>query len=317
MSAVFSMPPRLDPQTAQVLAAPEEEGQGYWAGAPGAWSENGELTVVYRLRRPRPERGHLLRIVRREPSGHIDTLWEASRREIGTLSVERCALLRDPLRGCWRLWLCSVDPADNRWRIDMVESPDPSSFDLARRRPALTAASTATEGVKDPVVYVVGGLYYLFASIAPALPSARDDSGALHQTGDVFATGLLKSATGLAISQDGENWHWEGEVLSPNVGSWDAYAARITTVWPSDHGFLAFYDGSRAVDENYEERTGLAVSADLRSWTRVSLDGPVACSPWGSGSLRYADVVGEPPNRLAIYEVCRSDGSHDLRCQPL
>ncbi|HSV74125.1 MAG TPA: hypothetical protein VLH79_10235 [Chthonomonadales bacterium] len=316
MSAILTHAPRLHPERAETLAMSECEGPGFWAGAAGAWLENGELTVVYRLRRPRPERGHRLRIVRRNRRGAVDTLWEATRLEMATQSVERCAIVHDP-RGAWRLWVSCVDEADGRWRIDVMEAPSPDQFCVARRRPVLTAASTGTEGVKDPVIYLSGGLYYLYASIATALSGADHGADALHATGDVFATGLLRSATALAISQDAERWHWAGEVLSPRPGAWDAYAARITAVWPSGPGYLAFYDGSQSVEDNYEERAGLACSADLRTWHRVSLDGPVARSPWGTGSLRYVEVVGEGRDRVALYELCLPDGSHELRLQAL
>ncbi len=50
----------------------------------------------------------------------------------------------------------------------MLEAADPASFAVRSARPALTAAGTGTEGVKDPYVLRIGPVTYLFASFAAA-----------------------------------------------------------------------------------------------------------------------------------------------------
>jgi hypothetical protein len=84
-------------------------------------------------------------------------------------------------------------------------------------------------------------------------------------------------------------------------------------VFRQDGRFVALYDGSRNVSENYEERCGVAVSSDLRTWRRVSVEGPAVGPDGGPGSVRYAETVqGEEWIRF-YYEFTRPDGSHELR----
>ncbi len=77
--------------------------------------------------------------------------------------------------------------------------------------------------------------------------------------------------------------------------------------------FTGFYDGAANVRGNYEERTGLAVSPDLRHWERISAAAPALVSPHGSGSLRYLDAVQLPDRIHYYYEYARAAGSHELR----
>jgi hypothetical protein len=77
--------------------------------------------------------------------------------------------------------------------------------------------------------------------------------------------------------------------------------------------WLALYDGSADVKENYEERCGLAYSHDLRIFHRVTLDGPLFKLQQASGAIRYFDVLDLPDARFFYYEMARPDGSHELR----
>jgi sucrose-6-phosphate hydrolase SacC (GH32 family) len=135
----------------------------------------------------------------------------------------------------------------------------------------------------------------------------------LHASKDVYTTGLIYSTTGLAVSRDGVHYQWLGQVLEPSDGRWDAYAARITTVLSTDQGFVAFYDGSASEQENYEERTGVAVSSDLVHWNKLSVEGPWLVSPYGRGTLRYIDYGVCNDQLFVYYELARPDGSHELR----
>src|SRR5207247_1003170 len=113
---------------------------------------------------------------------------------------------------------------------------------------------------------------------------------ASHATLDIFNTGDCVSATGLAISRDLDHWEWQGVVFSPGASGWDAYCRRINSVLPWEGKYLAFYDGSASAAENYEEKTGLAVSSDLRTWQSVTPKSAYLTSPHASGSLRYLDA---------------------------
>lgn len=67
--------------------------------------------------------------------------------------------------------------------------------------------------------------------------------------------------------------------------------------------------------ENYEERCGLAASADLRHWERLTADAPWITGPYGNGSVRYTDAVAVEGQWWIYYEMARPDGAHELRMQ--
>ena len=100
--------------------------------------------------------------------------------------------------------------------------------------------------------------------------------------------------------------------LDPVPEAWDAYATRITSVLPMDAGYLLFYDGSAAVAENYEERTGIALTTDLRHVTRLTPSGPRLTSPFAPGTLRYVDYAKRGQDIYFYYEMVEADGSHSL-----
>lgn len=305
----------FDPERGTVIREPPGKGPGYWAGAPGVTFHQtlGQFYMVYRLRRPRgvhPDRGAEIRIAHSRDGIIFDDIWSATKDELGTSSIERCALVRLP-EGKWRLYASYVDPADGRWTIGLVEADAPDTFDLATARPVLTAAQIATEGVKDPFIFYVAGLYHMVVSHATVSTAASPEE--LHGTHDAYNTGLILSASGMATSNDGVAWRWEGEILRPNRGAWDGYASRIGTLWYRAPVWLALYDGSADVSENYEERCGLAYSFDLRSFHRVTLTGPLFQSPRLKGALRYFDVLALPDVTYFYYEMARPDGSHELR----
>jgi hypothetical protein len=276
-------------------------------------AEQGDFYLVYRLRRPRgvhPDRGAEVRIARSRDGLAFDDIWSATKDQLHTTSIERCALARGR-DGRWRLYVSYVDPADQRWRIDVTEADRPDAFDLTAVRSVLTAADIAAEGVKDPFVFRVAGLDHMIVSYATADRSATAQE--LHGTADAYNTGLIRSATGLATSADGRHWHWEGALLSPSPGGWDSYCARIGCLWYEPPVWLALYDGSADVRENYEERCGLAYSCDLHRFERVTRAGPLLVPPHGTGALRYFDVLALPHARFLYFEMARPDGSHDLR----
>jgi hypothetical protein len=164
---------------------------------------------------------------------------------------------------------------------------------------------------------------------------------AKHASGDIYNTGLTRSRTGAAISGDGRRFQWIGDV-SPTSGqefynpalpatsaiearfnvemepvatpAWDAYCRRITTLLPLDGGgYLAFYDGTSSVAGNYEERTGLAMTFDLRTYHTLTPDQPALVSPYSTTSLRYIDVLPVGHELFYYYEMARPDGAHELR----
>lgn len=301
----------FDPEAGTPVIQPEGEGSGWWVGAPSVWWDGARYHLAFRTRRPQPERGGLFQIARSSDGERFEIVTSIRKEDLGTSSIERGALLQTG-DGTWRLYLSFVDPDDGRWRIDLMEADSPESLDPVKRVPILTAADIGGEGVKDPWVCKVGTTWYMIASYAPTPEGdvAPDD---MHGTRDIYNTGTSKSLTGLATSEDGLSWRWQGAIFEPSVSGWDAYAARINTVYRQGVLFVGLYDGSKSVEENYEERCGLAVSGDLRSWHRVSTDGPAVGPNGGPGSVRYAEAVQGPDWVRFYYEFTRPDGSHELR----
>lgn len=302
--------PLFDPELAMTLAEPPAAGPGWWAGAPGACQAGGETFVVYRIRRPRPVRGGEMRIGLMSERG-LETIWSATKDDLGTTSIERSALAY--VDGSWRLYVSYVDPADGRWRIDLLEAATPDGFDPAARRPVLTAASIGAEGVKDPWLHRLDGAWTMIASFAEVADGFAGTAADLHRGHDIYNTGHVRSASGLATSADGRVWRWEGSVLMPSDDGWDRYAARLNSAVRVGNEWLGFYDGSASVDENYEERCGLAASPDLRTWRRLRPSGPVVGAQHGPGSVRYVEALRTSDGIRYFFEYTRADGSHDLR----
>src|SRR5215217_7306229 len=73
---------------------------------------------------------------------------------------------------------------------------------------------------------------------------------------------------------------WHGTVLRGRPGTWDARGARLTCVLPDGR---AAYDGRASAEENWFERTGLAVPAADGRFAQVE-DSPVV-------DVRYLDVL--------------------------
>ena len=309
----------FDPDAAHVVLEPLEAGNGHWVGAPCALylPDEGAFYLYYRRRRPRgegPDRGYACYVARSEDGRRFETIWSADKSAFGASpSVEKGSLVRDA-DGRFLLFVSFVDSKDNRWRIDVLEADNAMRFDPAARRPALTASDIHAEGVKDPYIINVGGLWRMFVSYAPTPALANAPTrAAMHATADVYNTGLAKSSTGLAVSSDGRNWEWQGDIFAPRDQGWDSYCSRISTVVRVGQQWLAFYDGSADVTENYEEQCGLALSADLRHFTRLSVSGPAVQSRGGSRSVRYVDALPVGDEMYFYYECARADGAHDLR----
>jgi hypothetical protein len=110
--------------------------------------------------------------------------------------------------------------------------------------------------------------------------------------------------TALATSDDGLAWRWEGTVLGPRPGAWDARGARVTAVLPDGR---AFYDGRATKEENFHERTGVAEPA--AGGLTAAGDEPVA-------DVRYLDALALPGGGWRLYyEAPLPDGSHELRTE--
>jgi sucrose-6-phosphate hydrolase SacC (GH32 family) len=117
-----------------------------------------------------------------------------------------------------------------------------------------------------------------------------------------------------ATSSDGLNWTWHGTALRARPGLWDSRGARITAVTFADDKVYAFYDGRASAEENYDERTGLAVGDDMGHFAGIGSE-PFGQSPDGK-ALRYLDILPLDSGHTRLYyELARPDGSHELRTE--
>jgi hypothetical protein len=298
----------------RVLREPPGAGEGYWAGAPGIYHDARDRAwyLTYRLRRPRgvePDRGGEARIARSRDLITFEDVWSVRKEAYGTASIERSCLVRGE-DGAWHYFTSYVDPADGRWCVARLAANDLSRLDPRQASRVFSAPSLGLEGIKDPWLFRVEGRYHMFLSVAVATAGTGPQS---HETQDIYNTGECLSATALAVSTDLIHWDWAGPVFIPEGSGWDSYCRRINAVWATSEGYLGLYDGSRGHHENYEEKTGLASSPDLRSWKTLNPEGPRWMSEHGSGSLRYLDLVVHQDKTHVVYELARADGAHELR----
>lgn len=313
---IFNPMPLFDPKEGMTVTEPLNQGAGWWAGAPSALFDGREKAffLYYRLRKPRElGRGAICAIARSEDGIKFETIWQATKEDFGSPSIEKSALFISPERR-YRLYVSYVDGETNKWRVDLLEADSFEKLDPSSRRKVFTPEDVGIEGIKDPFVIMVGRAYYMILSYAPSPKALSEDlRERMHATADVYNTGITKSHTGLAISLDGVNFQWLGDIFSPRESGWDAYAARIGSLLYTPPAFMAFYDGSASVEENYEEKTGLAITFDLVHYHRLTPEGPILTSPHASGSLRYLDALPHEGRIYFYYEYARPDGSHELR----
>ncbi len=298
-----------------VIREPVGTGNGYWIGCPGLWIDSAENAqyLTYRVRRPRgvhPERGGEVRIARATDFVNFTDVWTMTKDQVDSASIERTQLVRGR-DGNLRYFASYVAPEDGRWCVTIAKADSVANLSVAGMKRLFTATELKLEGIKDPWVFEAGGTYYMLLSIA--LPTSKT-SNASHSSLDIYNTGECVSATGLASSKDLDTWQYHGTVFQPGEGGWDCYCRRINSALPHNGRFYGFYDGSASHLENYEERCGLAVSDDLKSWTCLTPDGPLVTSPFATGSLRYIDASATADGKVRIYyEFAKEDGSHNLR----
>jgi hypothetical protein len=226
----------------------------------------------------------------------FETVVQVERDAFGAESLERPVLVATD-DGGWRLYVSAATPGTAHWRVDVLEAPTVAR--LGRATPRTVLPGSAVRAVKDPVLARDGdGGWHLWASV--------------HPLDDPLATDRM--STEHATSDDGLSWTWHGVVLAPRAGSWDARGTRLSSVMSDGTGLLAVYDGRATAEENWEERTGLAVTDGHAGRFHPLDDGPMAQSPYGLGGLRYVSLVPLPDGGIRAYaEVTRSDGAHELR----
>src|SRR5271166_2005398 len=192
------------PERGAVAVQAPGTGPGYWAGAPCAVADDGEIFLAYRLRRPvgperRQSRGYAVAVARSADGERFETLLVIGKDEVATESLERPALVRTP-QGRWRLYLSCATFGSKHWRVEMTEAAHPGEFDAGQRETILPG-DTKT-GVKDPVIRYRDGRWHLWASCHPlpgldlARHGAERDAGPVGRPGHAGHRGGLRQGWG-------------------------------------------------------------------------------------------------------------------------
>ncbi|KXA92760.1 hypothetical protein AKJ64_02270 [candidate division MSBL1 archaeon SCGC-AAA259E17] len=164
----FSMPPKFDPEAGTTVFEPEEERYGYWVGGMSSvYSPEDEKFYLYhRVRSPLGKgRGKKCRIAESEDGINFDVIWAAEASDFRGNSVEVGSLIKDPRTGNWRLYISYEDSQLNTWRVDLVEAKEVEDLDPVHHRTVLQPSEYGVDWIKDPRVYIIGGLYHAFVCV--------------------------------------------------------------------------------------------------------------------------------------------------------
>ena len=304
----FGIPPKFDPEKGETVVEPEGKGYGYWAGGHSVIFDADEkkFYLYYRVRYPLGKgRGAKCRIAESSDGVVFTDIWEATKEQLDAASIEVGSLIKDPNTGKWRLYISYQVPS-GPWRVDLIEADHPRNFDAWHHRTVMQPSDYGLLSVKDPRVYIVGGLYVVFVCVPPRERPVPDESGWYHPLG-LDATGIMTSPDGIYF----RNFKYVFEPGRGAPGEWGQFRARINSVVYLPPVYVGFFDGGSTSYDNYEEWCGVAFSHDLEHWTRVSTDGPWVRSPYGC--IRYLDALIVENEIWYYYEWTREDGSHELR----
>jgi hypothetical protein len=260
-------------------------GPGCWAGAPSAALDGGgAIILAYRVRDPE-RRGGAVVVARAVDGERFATELMLDKDLFAAESLERPALVRTA-DGGWRLYVSCATPHSAHWRIDALDARAVPA--LAEAPPTTVFAGDERTGVKDPVIRRRAGRWEAWICCHPLEDPGHED----------------RMTTAYATSADGLAWEWHGTVLAPRPGGWDARGVRVTAVLADGR---AFYDGRATREENFSERTGVAVPLG-GGGLRATGDAPVA-------DVRYVAAVAVPGGHRLYYEAPLPDGSHELRTE--
>jgi hypothetical protein len=271
------------------VVAPARPEPGHWAGAPSALVRGADTWLAYRERDPR-RRGGRVMLAHSHAGARFDPVVVLERARFGAESLERPALALTAA-GRWRLYVSCATPGSRHWRIDLLEASAPERLADAASRTVFPGSELTA--VKDPVIRCAAGRWHAWVCCHPLDEPGEED----------------RMLTRYATSRDGVDWSWGAAALTPRRKGWDARGVRVTAVLPA----AAYYDGRASREENFRERTGVAVGVATAGPPTAALR---ACGNRPVADVRYLDAVREPGGGLRLfYEAPRPDGAHELRTE--
>ncbi len=269
-----------------VVARAPASGPQHWAGAPSAVLEpDGTFVLSYRRR---DGAGIDALVIARSLDGvDFETTAELLPESAGAAMTERASLLRIG-SAQWRMYSSFATPDSLHWWVGVADATSPEALATAPVVPLFTG-DRERMGFKDPVVTLTGGEWRAYLCGHPLdLPGEED-----------------RMVTHLARSHNGIAWSEPVPVLAGRPGAWDARGARLTAALP---GGSFSYDGRASAEENWFEKTGLAVGEPDGPMTALDVE-PLPLT-------RYLDVLALPDGGYrTYYETTLPDESHELRTE--
>lgn len=244
---------------------------------------DGAILLSYRVR---DGDGDRVVLGRSDDGVHFSTIIELTASALGVAMVERAAQVRTTTG--WRVYLSCAEPGTKGWWLGFLEAATLEGLPTATLR--RLDIGGPLDALKDPIIRHTGNEWQAWICRHPLdIPGAEDRMSTVYTTSD-----------------DGVNWRQPDTVLAARPGQWDARGARLTSVLPDGR---ACYDGRATAEENWFERTGLALATGNGAQLRALDEGPVA-------DVRYLDVLALPTGGYRLYyEARRPDGAHELRTE--
>lgn len=266
-----------------VVAKAPAPGPQKWAGAPSAVRhDDGSFSLAYRVR----DNGDGVVIARSDDGERFETISFIRSSDLGVGMTERPALIQMD-DGSWRMYVSCGDAIGHHWWIGLLEAESLDQLSQSTLRTIFPG--DAATWVKDPVIHKEGDIWHAWICCHLADISGEED----------------RMNTAYATSRDGIDWEWHGTVLEGRAGYWDARGARMTAVLPDGR---AAYDGRASKEENWFERTGLAIQ-DPKSGLFTAINTDAVATP------RYLEVIPVPGGYRIFYEALLPDESHELRTE--
>ncbi len=304
----WGVPPKFDPEAGTTVFPPASPGYGHWVGGHSVTHDpdTGKFYMYYRIRKPLGQgRGGICHVAESDDGIRFKNIWQATKDQLDATSIEVGSLIKDPTSGKWRLYV-SYQWTGGPWRVDLIEADHPANFDPLHHRTVMMPHEYGLASIKDPKVYIVGGLYVVFVCTLARKEWVEDADGWRHPTGS-DAAGILTSADGVYF----KSFKYVFEPGGGAPGDWGWFRSRMNSVVYLPPVYVGFFDGGTTMYDQYEEMCGVAISHDLEKWYRVSTNGPWLSSP--HGCIRYIDALVVGSDIYYYYEYTRKDGSHEIR----